>query len=142
MTNARFFWTWIVSLLVLAVGCSGDSSSVGESEPLGQASLALSTEQERVLQFEAPTDWTTSAGTLSAASVVAQGSGALAVNRPQAWTEVCSRPLSSLGAVGSSLTLQLWQQATPSFGTVQLFVRIPSLGHWNTPINPPITLHD
>ncbi len=141
MTNTRFLWAWLAGLLVLAIGCSGDST-LSDSEPLGQVSQALSSEQERVLQFEAPADWTTSAGTLSAASVVAQGSGALAVNRPQAWTEVCSKPLSSLGAVGSALTLKLWQQATPSFGTIQLFVRIPSLGHHDTPIQPPITLHN
>src|SRR5690606_11327474 len=141
MTNARFLWAWIVGLFILAVGCSGDSH-VYESEPLGQTRQALSSEQERVLQFESPADWTTSAGTLSAASVVAQGLVALDVQRPQAWTEVCSKPLSSLGTVGSSLTLALWQQATPTFGTVQLFVHIPSLGHHDTPIQPPITLHD
>ncbi len=130
------FWIWTTSLLLALAGCSGDSVTTGTDENLGQTQLALSSEQLRILGFEAPTsDWTTTVGTLAEAPVHSQGQKALAVARPQDWTEVCTSHLSSLGDVGDTLSFDLWMQdTTPTFGEVQVIVRAPSLGLWNNPL--------
>ncbi len=132
----KAFWFWTTSLLLAVVGCSGDSVTTGSDENVGQAQLALRTEQLRILGFEAPTsDWTTTLGTLSDAPVHSQGQKALAVTRPQDWTEVCTPPLSSLGDVGDTVNFDLWMQdTTPTFGEVQIIARAPSLGLWNNPL--------
>ena len=94
-------WGWVTSAVLALVGCSGDSSLTGpDSEATAIARQALTADQQRILGWEAPTsaDWSTNAGTISASATFSQGVTALAIDRPQAWTEICSTQMSSLGS--------------------------------------------
>jgi len=82
------------------------------------------------LDFESPSLWQTSSGSLSAATQVFSGTGALAANLT-GYAEITSVPISSLGPVGEQLSIRIRPASTPSWGELRIIVKVPSLQeHW------------
>jgi len=131
---ARRFWLLRAAVGVALAACSDQGSSHStEAESLGTSAQALTAVQTRILGFESTADWATTAGSLSLSSNHIEGAKSLAVaNSGNA--VISSVPISSLGAVGDKLTLDLLlpvAQPNPYWmGTLQLVLESPSLGLW------------
>lgn len=95
-------WAWFVLALGVLAGCARSDSE--PSEALGVASQALTSTS--VLGFESSSGWASSAGSLSLTAVASEGSAALALTGT-GYAEVTSVPLTSLGSVGDTLTLDV-----------------------------------
>jgi len=80
--------------------------------------------------FESPYAWTASAGTISAASQHVEGQQALGL-QGFGYTELTSPPMSTLVNASDELGLSIRLPQAVSWGQVQLFVSIPSLGLQN-----------
>lgn len=116
---------WTAMMTLMLAGCQGVENA--PQQKVSVVGAALSDEHRRVLGFESPTaDWSSGAS-LSASSVVSQGSAALAADIT-GWTEIVSVPLSSLGEVRSDLTLDVRIPATAGWGDVRVVLTAPSLG--------------
>lgn len=113
----------------LVIGCSQGVEAEAEVS-VGTVSQALTSDQERVLGFEtALADWSSPVGSLSASGTTSQGSQALAVV-PAGWTEINSIPLSSLGAVNSSVSYDVSVPDGVFWGETRLILVAPSLSLW------------
>src|SRR5688572_25312378 len=100
--SATASWLFLGGIGLIAA-CSTDSERGG----VDVASSELTQEQQLILGFERPTtDWSAPNGTLSSSTIVTQGTRSLAVS-PVGWTEITCIPLSSLGAVQSSLRVDV-----------------------------------
>ena len=76
--------------------------------------------------FETPTaDWTSPTGVLGQSTTRSQGSFSVSV-RNNGWTEVVSRPLSSLGPVGPMINYDIRLPQTVTWGETRMIVRLPS----------------
>jgi hypothetical protein len=90
---------------------------------------------DRVLAFERvssnsdSSDWTTSAGALSASATSTDGGSALAISGI-GYAQLQSSPIGAIGTVGSngSIDVQVPGTGTIAWGGVQLFVDLPSQG--------------
>src|SRR3954469_3714459 len=129
------WWTGlraVVAVAGLLAACSDQGSSQGtDAESLGTSAQALTAVQTRILGFESTADWSATTGSLSLSSNHVEGAKSLAVaNSGNA--VISSLPISSLGAVGDKLTLDLLlpvAQPNPNWmGTLQLVIESPSLG--------------
>lgn len=117
----------IPAILVASCGETGQDQASGE---VAVAQQALTAGQERVLGFESPTsDWTSRVA-LAASATVTAGTQALSVT-PAGYTEIISQPLSSLGTVDSTFTLDVRLPGTASWGEIRLVLAAPSIGmYW------------
>ena len=89
---------------------------------------ALTAAQIRILGFETPTaDWTAPSGVLGQSTTRSQGSFSASV-RNNGWTEVTSKPISSLGPVGAMISYDIRLPQTASWGEARMIVRLPSKG--------------
>ena len=114
--------------VVLVIACS--DSGTNPTEAVRAKTLALTPDQEAVLGFERPTtDWSSPGHALGESTTVSQGSKALTII-PSGSTEITSVPLSALGAVKSTLSVDLRVPVTPSWGDVRIVFVAPSLGLW------------
>src|SRR5688572_10183407 len=104
---ARRLWLLAATIGVALAACSGDQRG---GERLGSASQALTTEQQRILGFEAvgggSADWTSTSGSISQSSQHIEGNGSLAIAN-SGNTTITSAALSSLGPVADKITLDL-----------------------------------
>jgi RHS repeat-associated protein len=123
---------YVRSFLLLAIGlfgaCSGDRAEEGV-EDLGESQEALSS-NARILSFEAVgQDWQTTLGTISSSTNRVEGTYALAAAHTQSAT-FTSAALSSLGAVGNSVTIDVYYpQPAPNpnyLGSLNLAFKVPS----------------
>lgn len=111
------------------LGC-GQGDRAEPQLSLRTVSRDLTSDQERVLGFEAAlADWSSAVGSLSASGTASQGAQALAVV-PEGWTEISSIPLSSLGEVESSVSYDVSVPNGVSWGEARLVLVAPSLGLW------------
>jgi hypothetical protein len=88
----------------------------------------------QVLGFENPADWSASAGTKSSTTDATQGAAALAL-RNFPYTELTSVPLGTLSGVTPTLRLDVKPPTVPAWGTMQIFVSVPSRGVYNASSN-------
>ncbi|HYQ04506.1 MAG TPA: choice-of-anchor D domain-containing protein [Polyangiaceae bacterium] len=111
------------------VGFSGGNGGFDDLHAVSNVSIVTqqvtSSTTASVLGFENASQWTVSAGTVSSSGIVSQGAAALGVSGFY-YTELSSTPLSSLGAVGSTLSVDIRPPLALSYGTVQLYVDAPS----------------
>src|SRR5688572_23896066 len=123
MTWAKSVGWGIVAGVLALWGCSSSEEGAGN---VATSSEALTTEQTRVLGFEAPTtDWRTSAGTLSSSTTRSQGSLSLGI-RPNGWTELTSIRLSSLGNVNNTFKYDVRIPSLPVWGETRAILIVPS----------------
>ncbi len=114
--------------------------SSNEGEPVGQHVQALSTEQARILGFEAPTtDWTASGGQITESSNVSQGSAALAVSS-NGYVVVASDEISGFEDEPSEMTVDLLLPQQLQWGTLEFRVHAPSLNAYSLSAGPAVNL--
>lgn len=125
----------IVVICVACVGIFEGGCITGVENDASYASVsvqssgnALADDQHQVLGFEMPTDdWSTnnSSSILGASSTASYGTTALSV-LPSGWTEVDSVPLSSLGTVKSTVTVDVALPEEVTWGEVRMILVMPS----------------
>jgi hypothetical protein len=123
----------LAPLAVSAAGCgqTNKDASGNVAEATTTVTSALSTAGARILGFETPlADWTTTAGTRSQSTTRSEGSFSLGLAGTGSAT-LQSAPIDSLITVGDSFTVDVTiptQQSGATFGTIQLFIDLPSRG--------------
>jgi hypothetical protein len=91
---------------------------------------AASPSNAGVLGFEDPSDWTAQVAGLTASTSATSGN-ALRVSAPAGWHEITSvTPLSSLGAVATEVSFDLYLESAVSWGEARLIVVLPSQGEY------------
>jgi hypothetical protein len=115
--------------LAVLVGCGSQSTDL---ESIATTVQALSTTATRVLGFESLGDWTTTSGQLAPHSRRVEGAAALAIANP-GYAVITSRTLGTLGdgvasLIGFDIQIPDLQPNPYWFGTVQLFLNLPSRG--------------
>ena len=99
-----------------------------------QAATSALSDPTAILGFEDATLWTTSSGTESASTTHSQGAKSLALQN-FTFTTVTSAPLATLSGVTSTLQLDVRPPASLPWGTIQLFVSIPSRNIYNATVS-------
>jgi hypothetical protein len=116
----------VVSLLVVFAACNSEEK--GESVDALQQGLS---DNDRILGFEAASDWSVPVGTLSSSDTRVEGEHSLAVANTGSQT-LASGAVSSLASVGNEVTIDVFQPSPhPNpywLGAVRLIYRIPSKG--------------
>ena len=108
-------------LVAFAAGCSNSSNNATTVE----ARYGLTSEQARILGFEAPaTDWT-AWRPISASTTASQGSSSLAIT-PNGYVEILSAPLASVGPVKPQISVDVRIPEPLSWGEARVIVSIPS----------------
>jgi RHS repeat-associated protein len=119
-------------LLFVFAACSGSRSE----ESVGSTSQAVVTPSTaRVLSFEQPTtDWRATNLNLQQGSQFVDGQHSAAINVVSSGGRITSIPLSSLGPISSTVTLQVrlpaYAASTTSQGQVALWLNSPTAGVW------------
>jgi hypothetical protein len=107
--------------IAAASGCAGNTDM-----PIDVSAEAL-TVSSRVLGFENTADWRASTGTLAASAVHDEGAAAIAVS--SFWyTEITSVRIGSVGAVGSTVALDVTVPAGQAWGSIKLIFDSPQAG--------------
>ncbi len=115
----------LYSMMVLMMYTACDRQDISEMRILStRDALTLSPDQDRVLGFEDSSDWSRVDRT-STASTQGSYSALVAVN---GWTEVASIPLSTLGEVSDTLSVDIRLPSVQYWGELRVVVKIPSLG--------------
>jgi CubicO group peptidase (beta-lactamase class C family) len=97
---------------------------------LSSVSEALSGAQQ--LQFESTSGWSPGGTTLATStSIKTQGTASLRVTTPNTWHEISASNLSSVGAVGSKLGLDVRINKSHGWGEIRAVVSIPSQQVWD-----------
>ena len=123
-------WGVVFSL----VACSEGTNDSVESRT--SAITAAEARMQRILGFEAVSDWTVvnGPGTLSSTTTRTEGAAALAA-RVQNYNAIRSAPLGPLGLIGTSVSYDVFVPLQPSppqwMGETQLFIDCPSRGIFN-----------
>jgi hypothetical protein len=134
----RTAFAWI-SILLATLVLGGCSRAPKRTEALSTSGEALSTVMTRTYGFESLTDWFphASSPTLALSNTHTEGLKSLAVSGG-GWSSVISRALSKEEAgpdlVGFDLQIPTPQPNPSWFGTIELFVDIPSRGVHNQPL--------
>jgi len=111
------------------VGFSGGNGGLDDLHAVSNVSIVTqqvtSSITASVFGFENASQWTVSTGTVSSSSIVSQGAASLGVSGFY-YTELTSTPLSSVGTVGNTLSVDIRPPFALSYGTVQLYLDAPS----------------
>ena len=128
----RFALMLLAPLAAASAGCGQTEKDAGKAaDTTTTVTSALSTFGARVLGFETPlADWTATSGTRTQSSTRSEGSFSLGLSGTGS-TTITSVPIDSLITVGDAFTVDVTlptQQAGATFGTIQLFIDLPSRG--------------
>jgi hypothetical protein len=116
----------IQHFLAVAMLCTSCSSERGGPENIAQRSEMLSGAQ--ALQFESTSPWSPGGTTLALSTTKTQGSSSLRVTTPTSYHEIAAANLTSVGAVGTKLALDLRLDRAHTWGTLRAIVKLPSRG--------------
>jgi len=135
--RTAFAWASVILAAFALGGCSREKP--GGTESVAQSSEALSVVMTRTYGFESLTDWSAiySSPTLALSNTRTEGLKSLAVSGG-GWSSFISRTLAKEEAaptvVGFDLRIPTTQPNPTWYGTVELYVDIPSRGVNNQPL--------
>ncbi len=117
---------WLLAVCV----CGGCSLENGAEDEVGRVEQAISGAQ--ALQFESTSPWSPGGTTLALSTTTkTQGNASMRVTTPNTWHEISASNLSSVGAVGSKLALDLRIDRTQPWGEIRAIISIPSQQVWD-----------
>lgn len=111
----------LLSLMSLN-GCYEDPSG---DLSISSSKSAMTDVQQRILGFEDPVNDWSSAGSIDQSNDSSQGQSALSV-LSVGWTEISNVPISSVGQIENTISLDFKQPSTAPWGNVHLIVKVPS----------------
>ncbi|HEX9893807.1 MAG TPA: hypothetical protein VGA78_07770, partial [Gemmatimonadales bacterium] len=142
------FALWL-AMAAIFFGCGDTSSNESNTdEPVARVEQALTTEQLRILNMNGAIgtgpniDWSAVSGTATSSTIAAEGGKAIKLSANGSWNPaVVSRPLSSLGPIGTTATVKVrlagnYVAQGSWYGQLAMFLNAPSRGIFNQYVGP------